>query len=108
MKNDQNQNQNPGYLLKLLRDSQNYLSGGPGIAKDKDADKDQDKEKDKEGVLKCLNCNESFDNLQELSVHMMITKHFEKFTNITSGPPIGASSKRSIGKEVSTPFLSKD
>ncbi|KAG7468606.1 hypothetical protein MATL_G00144890 [Megalops atlanticus] len=47
----------------------------------------------KSQILKCMECGNSYNNLQELTAHMMVTGHFIKVTSsaIKKGKPLGES-----------------
>ncbi|XP_060691977.1 teashirt homolog 2 isoform X2 [Hemiscyllium ocellatum] len=62
---------------------------------------------DAQKVLKCMYCGHSFDSLQDLSVHMIKTKHYQKVPLKEPMPPIGSKlvppTKKRAQHEVNQP-----
>ncbi|XP_063815052.1 teashirt homolog 2 [Pseudophryne corroboree] len=65
----------------------------------KRAFQDMDKE-DAQKVLKCMFCGDSFDSLQDLSVHMIKTKHYQKVPLKEPIPSISSKMVSSAKKRV--------
>ncbi|KAM8945777.1 teashirt homolog 2 [Pelodytes ibericus] len=65
----------------------------------KRAFQDMDKE-DAQKVLKCMFCGDSFDSLQDLSVHMIKTKHYQKVPLKEPIPAISSKMVASAKKRV--------
>ncbi|XP_074867464.1 teashirt homolog 2 [Carettochelys insculpta] len=65
----------------------------------KRAFQDMDKE-DAQKVLKCMFCGDSFDSLQDLSVHMIKTKHYQKVPLKEPVPTISSKMVTSAKKRV--------
>uniref|UniRef100_UPI00398EDAD2 teashirt homolog 2 n=1 Tax=Pristiophorus japonicus TaxID=55135 RepID=UPI00398EDAD2 len=68
---------------------------------------DMDGMHDAQKVLKCMYCGHSFDSLQDLSVHMIKTKHYQKVPLKEPMPPIGSKlvppTKKRAHHEVNQP-----